>query len=110
MAHVICRLCLQQGIIGEGYESLAEGRAAAEADDFKFHGDEEEFRMDGYFATAHTHNAFGIAHAGGAASRVRRLIESRVAFPLRGSAGRAFSAATLPMPAGSNALGRKGGI
>lgn len=101
-----------QGIIGEGYESLADGTATAEADDFKFHGVEEEFRMDGYFATSHTHDAFGVAHAGGAASRVRRLIESRVAFPLRASAsaGRAFSAAALPVPAGSDALGRKGGI
>ena len=110
MARVICTMCFQQGIIGEGYESLADGTAAAEADDFKFHGVEEEFRMDSYFASGHTHNAFGVAHAGGAASRVRRLIESRVAFPLRASAGRAFSAAALPVPAGSDALGRKGGI
>ncbi|BDA48425.1 hypothetical protein COCOBI_12-1040 [Coccomyxa sp. Obi] len=99
-----------KGIIGEGYQKLADGRAAAEDDDFKFHGEEEEFRMDGYFATSHVHNAFGVAHAGGAANRVRRLIESRVAFPLRANGGRAFSAASLPVPAGYDALGRKGGI
>ncbi|BDA44598.1 hypothetical protein COCOBI_06-0740 [Coccomyxa sp. Obi] len=99
-----------KGIIGEGYENLADGTAATEVDDFKFHNDEEEFRMDGYFATSHAHNAFGVAHAGGAASRVRRLIESHVAFPLRASAGGAFSATAIKVPAGSDALGRKGGI
>lgn len=65
--------------------------------------------MDGYFATSHAHNSFGVTGAAAGASR-RRLIEgTHVAFPLRASAGRAIAAATAPAGRAS-ALGRKGGF
>ncbi len=77
---------LAQGIIGIGYERLTAAAAAAQADDFKFHGVESEFEMAGYFSTAHKHNAFGAAAAAGRSKR--RLIERvDVAFPLRFHAG-----------------------
>ena len=43
-------------------------------------GREEEYRMDGYFAVDHIHNAFGVAAA---VNPKRRMLESTaLAFPL----------------------------
>lgn len=81
-------LVLVQGIIGEGYERMAVTTAAATHDDFKFNKVEAEYKMDGYFSTAHKHNAFGAGPAAAAGRSKRRLIERvNVAFPLRCYAG-----------------------
>jgi hypothetical protein len=79
---------LVQGIIGEGYKRMAVTTAAATADDFKFNKVEAEYKMDGYFSTAHKHNAFGAGPAAATGRSKRRLIERvNVAFPLRCYAG-----------------------
>ncbi len=98
-----------QGLVGEGYQRLVAG--AAETDDFKFHGDEEKFRMDGYFGTSHVTNAFGVASGSAGFGRSRRLIESSgVAFPLRAAGGGSFPAAAARPATATAALGRKAGI
>ncbi len=87
---------LLQGIIGEGYQRLAAGSTGATAaDNFKFHGDEADYKMDSYFSTAHAHNAFGVARTAAAARTKRSLHErANVEFPLHRTAhGGAFPAA-----------------
>ena len=83
-----------QGIIGESYAAAVAGTpVTAAADDFKFHGEEADYKMDSYFATTHKHNRFGLALS---LSPRRRLIErTSVAFPLRFSAGGAAARTTF---------------
>ncbi|CAL8463174.1 g2708 [Coccomyxa elongata] len=91
-----------KGIIGEGYQRLAAGSTAATAaDDFKFRGNEADYKMDSYFSTGHAHNAFGVARTA-AANRAKRSLHERanVAFPLhstaRGGPFPAAAAAVVP--------------
>ena len=78
-----------KGIIGEGYSRLASPvKPSAPKDDFKFHGDEADYMVDGYFpATTHIFSKFN-ARGYNAGGGNRRLIESAdVAFPLRFRSG-----------------------
>lgn len=91
---------LLQGIIGEGYQRLAAGSTAATAaDNFKFHGDEAEYKMDSYFSTGHAHNALGVARTA-AANHAKRSSHERanVAFPLHSTGGAFAAAAAAVVP------------
>lgn len=83
-----------KGIIGEGYSRLASPvKPSAPKNDFKFHGDEADYMVDGYFpATTHILPKFN-ARGFGAGGGNRRLIEhADVAFPLRFRSGSVPSA------------------
>ncbi|KAK9908491.1 hypothetical protein WJX75_008624 [Coccomyxa subellipsoidea] len=83
-----------KGIIGEGYSRLASPvKPSAPKNDFKFHGDEADYMVDGYFpATTHILPKFN-ARGFGAGGGNRRLIErAYVAFPLRFRSGSVPSA------------------
>jgi hypothetical protein len=65
-----------QGIVGGSYARLTARTVATFSNDFRFPGVEAEYKMDGYFSTAHKHNAFGV----GAAAGTSRLAEE---FPMQ---------------------------
>lgn len=70
-------------------------------------GREEEYRMDGYFAVDHIHNAFGVAAA---VNPKRRMLETTaVAFPLSFGlhAGKAFHLHALPAASSAGTVSLK---
>ena len=77
-------------MVGGAYDRLAAGNVtSAEPDDNYFHGDEEEYLMDSYFAIGHKHDAFGTAAAAGSSSRRRQLIQRSeyLVFPMNAHVG-----------------------
>lgn len=71
-----------QGIVGGSYARLTARTVATFSNDFRIPGVEAEFKMDGYFSTAHKHNAFGVGTI--AAAGPSRLVEhDRAAFPMQ---------------------------
>lgn len=86
-----------QGLVGEGYGRLVSpNKAPALENDFKFHGNEADYVVDGYFTRSQ--DAFRLADAAGGRSAAgnfyayagnRKLIEQpNVSFPLRFHGGK----------------------
>ena len=90
-------MCCPKGIIGEGYSRLASPmKPSAPKDDFKFHGDEADYIVDGYFPAMKRNTAKTFARGFGAGGGNRRLIErADVEFPLRFRSGSVPSALSV---------------